>query len=211
MWIVGEVENIGDVATKSTKVTAIFYNLSNNVIAVEDGHTSLNILLPGRKTSFAVMLNEMAGSFNVQNYTLSVSWKNYVPGKTLGLEILSTNEYVDEYGNFHVIGEIENQGTTEARFVRAFVTFYDSQGAVIGIDWDLTEPLDLVPLSKGKFDLELIYEQQVTKIATWELSAESMEYGLIPEFPSYTIILAAWILVGFVGILTRNLKKMYSL
>ena len=41
--------------------------------------------------------------------------------------------------------------------------------------------MHLAPSTKGTFDVELIYEQQVMKMASYELSAESMEYGLLLE------------------------------
>lgn len=206
-YVVGEVENIGDMATQFTKVTATFYDSSNQVIATEDGYASMDILLSGRKSPFLVMLNEWDGSLNVHNYTLSVSWDNYATGKALGLEILSSNDHIDTYGNFHVTGEIENQGTVKARFAKAFVTFYDSDGVVVGEDWDFTEPLDLAPSEKGTFDCELIYEQQVMKVATYSISAESSEYALIPEFPSYLLLLVSLTVVAVaVAIYKRRLR-----
>lgn len=206
-YVVGEVENTGDMATRFTKITATFYNSSNQVIAIEDGYASIDVLLPGRKSPFSVMFNEWDGSLNVQNYTLSVSWDNYAAGKALGLEILLSSNYVDTYGNFHVTGEIENQGTVEARFAKAYVTFYDSDGVVVGEDWAFTEPLDLAPSAKGVFDVELIYEQQVMKMATYELSAESSEYGLIPEFLSYALMLIALTIVALAGVIYKKKLK----
>lgn len=203
LYVVGEVENTGDMATKFTKVTATFYNSLNQVIAMEYGYASLDILLPGRKSPFSVMLHEWDGSLNVHNYTLSVSWDNYAAGKALGLEILSSSNYTDEYGNFHVTGEIENQGTLEARYAKAFVTFYDSDGVVVGEDSDFTDPTHIPPSEKGAFDVELIYDQQVMKVASYSLSAESLEYGLIPEFPMF-LILPLFVITTLLIIILRN-------
>ena len=81
LWVVGEVENIGDMATQFTKVTATFYNSSNQVVAVETGYTEIDVLLPGRKSPFSIMLLKSSGSLEVYNYSLTVSWDNYAAGK----------------------------------------------------------------------------------------------------------------------------------
>lgn len=185
LWVVGEVENIGDMATRFTKITATFYNSSNQVIGSEYGYADLDVLLPGRKSSFDILFDESDGSLNVHNYTLAVSWDNYAAGKPLGIEILSSSNYIDGYGYMHVIGEVRNQGTLNANFTQVFATFYDSSGTVVGTDWDFTDPTHLTPNEIGAFDVELIYTQQVIKVASYSLTAESTQYAYNPS-PSPT-------------------------
>ncbi|MGB9740857.1 MAG: FxLYD domain-containing protein, partial [Candidatus Bathyarchaeales archaeon] len=187
LWIVGEVENTGDMATQFTKVTATYYNSSNNVVAVETGYTELDVILPGRKSPFSIMLLQSSGSLQVYNYSLTVSWDNYAAGKPLALQILSNSSRIDEMGYMHVLGEIKNTGSLTARFTKAIATFYDANGTVVGEAWSYTEPSDITSNQTAAFDIELIYTQQVTKVASYSLTAESMDYALIPEY-NLTII-----------------------
>jgi hypothetical protein len=143
LWVVGEVENTGDMATQFTKVTATFYNSSNQVVAVETGYTEIDVLLPGRKSPFDIMLSESDGSLKVYNYSLTVSWDNYAAGKPLALQILSNSSRIDELGYMHVLGEIKNTGSLTARFTKAIATFYDANGTVVGEASSYTEPSDI--------------------------------------------------------------------
>ena len=177
LLVVGEVENVGDMATRFTKVTATFYNSLNQIVTSDYGYSSLDVLLAGRKSPFTISLLPSQGSLNVYNYTLSVSWTDYPLGKALGLVVLSSSDHIDGYGYKHVTGQIQNQGTTNANFTEAIATFYDSTGKVVGTDWDYTEPLHLTPNQISTFDIELIYTQQVMKVASFSLTAESSAYA----------------------------------
>ena len=187
LWVVGEVENIGDMATDFTKITATFYDSSNQVIDSDYGYADLDVLLPGRKSPFSILFLESQGSLNVHNYTLSVSWDDQPAGKMEGIEILSSSDYIDGYDHMHVTGEVKNQGTLNANFTKVFVTFYDSTGTVVGTDYDYTEPTHLTPQETATFDVELIYAQQVAKVASYSLTAESTQYAYSPTL-SITIV-----------------------
>jgi hypothetical protein len=201
--VVGEVENTGDTATEFIKVTATFYDSSNQVIATKTGYASLDVLLPGRKSPFAVLLFEEDNSLDVHSYTLTVSWSDYEGDKPLGLEIVSYSDYVDALDFLHVTGEIKNQGSSNANSVIAITTFYDASGTVVGKEWNDVDPSDLSPNQTGTFDIELIYPEQAAKVASYTVTAESEDYALIPEFPTLIPMLAA----VAVGILTVGIYK----
>jgi hypothetical protein len=50
-------------------------------------------------------------------------------------------------------------------FAKAIATFYDASGTVVGEEWDYTEPSDINSNQTAAFDIELIYTQQVMKVA----------------------------------------------
>jgi hypothetical protein len=52
LWVVGEVENTGDVATRFTKITATFNDASNQVIITDFGYSELDIFAFRKKISF---------------------------------------------------------------------------------------------------------------------------------------------------------------
>ncbi|MCW4016042.1 MAG: FxLYD domain-containing protein [Candidatus Bathyarchaeota archaeon] len=207
LYVVGELENTGDVATEFTKVTATFYGSDNQVIDTSIGYSTLDVLLPGRKSPFAVMLLQDDGAMDVYNYTLSVSWQEYDEDKPIGLEILSSEESVDVLDCLHITGEIKNTADSNANSVMVCATFYDSTGTVVGRSWEYADPSDMAPNQTGTFDVQLIYEEQIEKVASYSLSAESEEYSVIPEFPTgLTMIVAIASIAVAVAIYKNKLK-----
>lgn len=45
--------------------------------------------------------------------------------------ISSDNSFLNEIGNLHVVGEVENNSPNTVQFVRIIGTFYDSQSALL--------------------------------------------------------------------------------
>jgi parallel beta-helix repeat protein len=62
-----------------------------------------------------------------------------------GIEEVSENQFVDEFGYVHVLGEIKNKLNTKMDFVKATVAYYDSQNRIIGSDSVYTDPSTLLP------------------------------------------------------------------
>lgn len=204
LYIVGEVENTGDVATEFTKVTATLYDAEDQVIDTKVGYATLDILLPGRKSPFYVMVFADDGSLNVDDYSLTVSWSDYEEGKEIGLEILSSESSMDSVDYLHVTGEIKNIGTETATEVIVCATFYNSEGTAIGRDTEDVDPATLSPNQTGTFDITLIYPQLVEQVASYSLTAESANYAMVPEFPAWTTMVAAITAVAFAALVYRN-------
>ena len=157
LYVVGEVENTGDVATEFTKVIATFYDSQDQIIGNKTGYATLDVLLPGRKSLFNILLLPEDGAMDVSRYTLTVAFSEYDETKPQGLEILSSEQSIDVMDYLHVTGEIKNTASTTATDVYVSATFYDSTGTVIGRNWELTAPSDLAAGETGTFDIELIY------------------------------------------------------
>lgn len=204
LYVVGEVENTGDMATEFTKVTATFYDSDNETICNKTGYAEVDILLPGRKSPFYIMLLEDDGSLDVNDYDLTVSWNDSDETKEQVLEITSSSQSTDALDFLHVTGEIKNTGNTTANEVIVIATFYDSTGTVVGRNWEYAEPENLASGQTGTFDLTLIYADQVAQVASYSLTAESSEYALIPEFPAWTPLIVA---LAFLAATTIFYKK----
>lgn len=55
----------------------------------------------------------------------------------------------------HVVGEVQNNSPTFARFVQVTGTFYDSNNQVVPTDFTFTNPSDIGSGQKAPFDLTL--------------------------------------------------------
>ena len=65
--------------------------------------------------------------------------------------ISSDNSFVNEIGNLHVVGEVENNSPNTVQFVRIIGTFYDSGQNVVATGSTFTDPTDLAPGEKAPF------------------------------------------------------------
>lgn len=204
LYIVGEVENSGNVATEFTKVNATFYDAEDHVVDTKVGYATLDVLLPGRKSPFYVMMDENDGALDVDDYSLTISWDDYEEGKELGLEIVSFDDHTDVSDYLHVTGEVKNIGNETATEVIVCGTFYDSEGTVVGRNTVDAEPKVLSPDQTGTFDVTLIYPEQIDKVASYSLSAESENYALVPEFPVWTSMVIALAIVALAAVVYKK-------
>jgi parallel beta-helix repeat protein len=62
-----------------------------------------------------------------------------------GIEEISENQFVDESGYVHVLGEIKNKLNAKLDFVKVNVAYYDSQNKIIGSDFVYSDPSTLLP------------------------------------------------------------------
>jgi hypothetical protein len=54
---------------------------------------------------------------------------------------------------YHIVGEVQNNGTRTAKFVQVSATLYDSNNKVIGTDFSFTNPSDIEPGQKAPFEV----------------------------------------------------------
>jgi parallel beta-helix repeat protein len=62
-----------------------------------------------------------------------------------GIKEISDNQFVDESGYVHVLGEIQNTLNTKVDFIKVTVAYYDSQNRIIGSDFVYSDPSTLLP------------------------------------------------------------------
>ena len=196
--VVGEVENIGDVAVEAVNVTVRFYDVFYEEFAVKSRFAELNVLLPGRKAPFEITLYDSEGASLVRHYSLSVTWTDLPSGKPCALEILSSYSYFDDDEYLHVNGTVKNGGTSMANAVKVVATFYNSNGTVVGEAYRITKPNFLDPDQSVDFDIKLSYLHPATLVASYDLTAESTEYTLVPELSPLCFLPAFAFLILFV-------------
>jgi hypothetical protein len=202
----GEVKNIGDNATGPVRITATFYDSSNTVVAVSSGYTYLRLLLPGRRSPFEVLLTDETQAAKVHHYSLSITFPGASPIPT-GLEILSDSSYIDHVGFMHVVGEIKNIANGTATDVIVAATFYNTTGHVVATAFTYSDPSDLSPGQTAPFEVLLVATNRVPLVASYELTADSTQYALVPEFSltmHSTFILTALIAIT---LLKQDKKK----
>ncbi len=204
--VVGEVQNVGDQAVNYVKITATFYDSSHVVIATDFTFTGLYVLPVGRKSPFDLFLFDTTQSAKVDHYSLSVTFSTTTP-LTIGLEILSNSSYIDGIGWMHIVGEIKNIGGVMATYVKIIATYYNGTGGVVDTEFTFSDPSDIDPDQTAPFDITLSSER-VPYVNSYELTAESTQYAIIPEFSTLTSMLLILIMLAVaIVIYKRRLLK----
>jgi len=204
--VVGEVQNVGDQTVNYVKITATFHDSSDVVIATDFTYTELDVLLVGRKSPFDLLLFDTTQSAKVDHYSLSVTF-SITSSLPMGLEILSNSSYIDGIGWMHIVGEIKNIGSVRATYVKVIATCYDEAGKVVDADFIYSDPSDIDPNQKAPFEI-LVTSERVPYVDMYELTAESNQYTLVPEFPTWTpILLILIVLTVAIAIYRRRLFK----
>jgi hypothetical protein len=111
LHVIGEVENSSPDSRHFIKVTSSFYDSSNKIVGTSFTYTDVDILRPGEKSPFDIILNNREQSNKASSYKLSVSSDNSEP-KPSNLKITMGDNYYDDLGYVHVLGEVTNQGAS---------------------------------------------------------------------------------------------------
>ncbi len=203
----GETQNGGDTAASLIKVTATFYDSGNTVVATDFTYTDLDILLPGRKSPFEVLLIDTTQAAKVDHYSLSLTFSTTSSIPT-GLQILSSSSYTDAVNYMHVVGEIKNIESSAATLVKVVATFYDSGGTVVATDFTYSDPNEISPSQTAPFEVLLIYSNRVTLVASYALSAQSQQYATVPEFPTFLVLPLLIFLTMFAVLVKKSLRNL---
>jgi hypothetical protein len=160
--IVGEVRNDLQMNVGKVLVTATFYNASGEVIEEASNSTMIDILLPGQRSPFALILPKPV---DLWEYSLRITARPTLEQPLAGLEVVQSQAYEDEVGLYHVTGEVENTGQRATDRVQVIVTLYDKWGKIINAGFVFSAPRRVRPGEKAAFDCSFNYYPLVNEYA----------------------------------------------
>jgi len=161
--VVGEVQNV---ATENIEVeiVPVFYDEGGTVIEAEPLHGSvkpLEILAPGQKSPFEMMILDEVASRKVVDYELLVE-STVTTKEPCKLGFPNHSSYVSIIDIFEVVGEVENMGAENVERVKILATFYNETGTVIGADFCYAEIDTLVSGQKSPFGVSNYPRKEIT-------------------------------------------------
>jgi len=160
--IVGEVRNDLQMNAGKVLVTATFYNASGDVIEEVSTSTMVDILLPGQRSPFALILPRPV---DLWEYSLRITARPTLEQPLAGLEVVQSRAYEDEVGFYHVTGEVENTGQRTADRVQVIVTLYDKWGKIVNAGFVYSAPRRVRPGERAAFDCSFNYYPLVNEYA----------------------------------------------
>ncbi len=196
--VYGEIKNQGDQA--ATDIT-FFVDFRDQWAEGGGTGSSLEILLvelnspiviaPGEAWPWEIhWLDPDAVDFNQWNYIEPITY-NVVDALPVGLEIVSHSSASPGV----VVGEVQNIGTAPTTNIEVGATFKDAGGVVVATAFaEISGPLspgatEAFSISLNQTDLSPIIDDVLPLIASYTVTAQSEEYGIIPEFHIWTSML----------------------
>lgn len=190
LYVVGEVENVGDKDVKFVQITATFYDENNTAVDTETTYSGLTVIPPGVRSPFQLSIIDENQIQKIHNYSLAVSsYSGVTQPLPKTLMILSNSSYISIGGLLNIVGEVKNNGSSECTSTIVMATCYDDNGKVVCIDTGYTTPYDLAPGKTAPFNLIIYDETQSGKVTHYALQAQSDEAILIPEIQLLSIAL----------------------
>lgn len=96
------------------------------------------------------------------------------------IDILSHTGYLDSFGYYHVVGEVQNVGDQPVNFVKIEVVFCDSNNVDIANRFDLTTLYVVLAGRKSPFDIVLLDTTQSAKADYYSLSVTFLAASPLP-------------------------------
>jgi hypothetical protein len=149
--VVGEVKNTLSSNTNYVKIVATFYDAQEKVIGTDFTYTELDILKPNQKSPFK--LSSYPDKIDPASYKLKMSYRETGEEPFTGLKILSHSASIDKLGYHKIVGEVKNDGTKEATFVKVVCTYYGAGDKVIGTSFTYTDPDEIDAGDLAPFEL----------------------------------------------------------
>lgn len=160
------------------KVVGTFYDSRGKVVATQFTFTDMHVLRPGEKSSFAIGLLDSSQIQKISSYKISGSWilSQSLPAK---LVLKVGDSYVDEYGIYHLVGEVTNLGDSIATYVKVAAAFYDSSNKVLSSSFTYTAN-EIQPGKSAPFEIGLL-DSFVGSIKSASVNVQSIQYARVFE------------------------------
>ena len=178
--IVGEVKNNSPTdSMNNVKIVATFYDSARRVVGTDFTYTNVDVIRPAEKSSFEIILDDQDQSQKVDSYKLSVSSDvtEALPA-ALKLSVGESNLDSNSTDAYHIVGQVTNQGSQKATFVKVSGAFYNSDNKVVAAGYAYTTPQDLQPGQTAPFEIK-VHGPTANEITSASLNVNSKEYSSV--------------------------------
>jgi hypothetical protein len=207
-YFIGEVKNVGTTPATDINIRIIAYDTSNNQVDIETPTPEISILNPGAKSPFDATCEDSTASLKIDHFDATIYSSTDSSSLPVGIQVTALNATLNGQSSF-ITGTLQNTGISETDITNVFATYYNSQGAVVGIATDQTdvlEPGDTSDFNTTSGTLGISYIMPNANISGYTITAESFgnsqglytmtesNGGTIPEFstvPAILLLLAA--------------------
>jgi len=152
IYVTGELVNDNDNPVIVKSMAAATFDSADQILTANYQSVLSRYLEPGQSGYFRVsMSGPISGPDIIDTYKVYLDAEQSEPLERASISINTTNDYVDVYGNYHLVGEATNSGDTYS-YVNLIAGVYDVQGNIVDTA-DFSLPLEtLAPGEAAPFD-----------------------------------------------------------
>lgn len=185
--VLGQIFNTGPSYMSSITITFILYGDNHTILDNQTTTTFLPCLPPYTVTPFDLVCSSPTITPQIKGYYYQIS--NVYDGSIQeGLQILSENFSVDQSGNLHLTGQIENIGNLTSNNTKVYVLYYNENGTGVDAGFASTSISNISAGSVSPFDIICSDQSQIPLIAGYFLTAQSDQYALKDDGWSPTLL-----------------------
>jgi hypothetical protein len=149
---------------KYVKVVATLYDKTGKAFGTDFTFSDVYVLRP-------------AESQKVSSYILSTSGEK-TQALPASLKLSVDNSHLHDIGAYHIVGEVTNQGSQKATFVKVSAAFYNSSDIVVAADFTYSDPKDLEPGQTAPFEIVVTSAPIISnEITSASLNVNSEQYS----------------------------------
>lgn len=169
LHVVGEVQNNTSYTLQNVKVTAKFYNSSNQLLDTRSAFTFMNDLPAGNKTCFNISLDAPSG-WKTYQFEPVTYLTNGEPLPNLTAYNISAS-YSSQYKYYRIAGSVRNNENVTVYDVRPVGTVYNITNRVIGCEFTLVSGYSLNPGASSSFEI-LFLDRDYIDATTYRLQVD---------------------------------------
>ena len=200
-FVKGIVQNNYTINMRDVNVTAIFYDAENKTVWKAYSYTALTIVKHGQRSPFEISVSSPKGNYS---YFLTAVGTETDENPPNGLQVVNSSNSTSIGGYYKIFGEVLNKERWRAIYVRVICAFYDSEGSIIALSQTFTSPNSIDAGSKGSFEINLMVEDMMEPLDSFELFVVAHHYEV--EFLGNYVLLFILVLALLVFIVYMKRK-----
>lgn len=190
LYLVGTLTNNSDQVASISDLAAALFDSNGALVTAGSSSVSVRYLEPGESGPFRINLSppeDLAASLT--DYRFYIDAQVYSETDKYELTFSDHYDYLDAYGNFHLVGQITNNSTTSLN-ISLLAALYDDNGNVvdassISLPISSLAPGETIPYdfdswgpvnyAAGAYDVATKYEVFVDWYWTWDTTTELVD------------------------------------
>jgi len=182
--VVGEVQNTSVIPVSHISITGVFYSNISDFLAIKRGYSPVDLLRPGERSPFEIVIKDVGVSDKIANYTLTATYANSTQAglnlKPAYLGINITRQFADsKTGLYHMEGKVFNYAGSIAHFVQVIATYYDINNKIIYLS---QKYISSHQSSDTNIDFEIVFAPaNASRIASVYAIVQSDEFSMVPS------------------------------
>lgn len=173
LHFIGLVENHRNVDIEFVKIHVLLRDEQGVLTESEYSYSDREIIPIGEYSTFDVVFFDDVPAWTTYEISVESEENDFAENYT-DFEVISSTGQIGDFYEYEIFGELRNSGESDAEFVTVIAALYDSQDALVGVDYSYSE-FDVVSAG-GTSPFEIgFFSLAGDEVARYELFVEAEE------------------------------------